>query len=567
MCLTEFYRRTATPMLRLSTDWSICDINQACRNLIENADEIFSGKRFLEFLTAEDQKNLQDWRFASSLQGGEQHLSIATYLHLPDGGPQPAHISLYRGDKADVLVVLDRRRINLETTKSQPLVSPHDPVTGLVNRTILHDRMEHALYRCERDHSTFALLIIGLRRFREFNYTYGHRNGDRLLQKVAERLTSCVRKSDTIARYGGARFAILLEGLQNKTTVPKLVNKVLDVMAPAFHLNGYETFLTTHIGISLFPEDGNNVETLTKHAETAMHYAREEGRRRYRFFSHEMEITAPRRLQLKNALQKAQLRGEFEIYYQPQLEMEQGLVTGVEALLRWDVPGVGLVGPDDFIPILEETGQIVPIGYWVLQQACKQVEEWRRVYHLPRLHLAVNISPSQVIEEDFIPTLQQILKITALPPEFLELEITENCLVKDRCKVTLILQSLAALGVRIVIDDFGTGYSSLAYLKHFPVHGVKLDRSFVQGIPENREDKAITFATLALAKNLGLQVTAEGVEYSHQYHFFNETRYENMRLQGFLIAHPMPARDFGRWHNFNLPQLLQQMQTQLSLSC
>jgi len=566
MCLIQFYWHTATPMVRLTSDWQICDANQAFQDLLKNDPRISNGHSFLDLLPQKNLETLKDWRFLAGHKG-ERQISLATQLNLSNGNVQPTQLSIYLGETNDILVVLDRRRINLEATQPPQILSPQDPVTGLVNRIILHDRMEHALYRCERDGSTFALLIIGLRRFREFNYTYGHRNGDLLLQKVAERLTQCVRKSDTIARYGGARFAVLLEGLHNKTTIPKLVSKVLDTMAPAFHLSGYETFLTTHIGISLFPEDGNSVENLTKHAETAMHYAREEGRRGYRFFSRDMEITAPSRLQLKNALQKAQIQGDFSIFYQPQLDIEQGLVTGVEALLRWEVPGVGMVAPDDFIPILEETGQIVPVGYWVLQQACEQVEEWRRLYHLPWLQVAVNISPSQVMEEDFLATLQQILKSTGLPPDALELEITETCLVKDRSKMTLILQSLATLGIRIVIDDFGTGYSSLAYLKHFPVHGVKLDRSFVQGIPENREDKAITYATLALAKNLGLQVTAEGVEHSHQYHFFNENHCSDMRIQGFLLSRPMPGREFIKWHNLSLPQILQQMQNLRNVSC
>jgi diguanylate cyclase (GGDEF)-like protein/PAS domain S-box-containing protein len=418
----------------------------------------------------------------------------------------------------------------------------HDALTGLPNRLLFLDRIDHAIQRASRTDGQFAILFIDLDRFKNVNDTLGHHTGDLLLVAMAERIRKRLRAEDTLARLGGDEFTVLMESLaggqENPHLAAQLAHDLINTMAQPFQVAGHDLFHSASIGISLFPQDGQDAETLVKHADTAMYRAKDAGRNGFQFYTRELSVAALQRFSLEAALHTALERGEFELYYQPQLEMRSGRVVSMEALIRWNHPNMGMVAPDQFIPLAEETGLILPIGAWVLETACREA---LKCAHLctNRLTIAVNLSVTELERGNPVQHVARVLARTGLPPACLELEITESSAMRRGEESLAVLRELAALGVRLSIDDFGSGYSNLGYLKRLPVSSLKIDRLFVRELPDDAEDATIARAIIGLAHALNLQVVAEGVETSAQRDFLTLAGCDVM--QGYLIGRPMPS--------------------------
>jgi diguanylate cyclase (GGDEF)-like protein len=419
----------------------------------------------------------------------------------------------------------------------------YDTLTGLPNRSLWINRAEQALALARRNHTCVGVLFLDLDNFKKVNDTLGHPTGDRLLSAAAERLSRCLRDEDVLARLGGDEFVVLLPQLPRAEDAATVARKLIASLATPFDMDGQELTVSTSIGIALAPDNGTDVDVLLKHADTAMYDAKNEGRNDFRFFTPDMNSRAYARLMLENALRRAIERNELFLEYQPQWEMPGKRLIGVEALVRWDSPDRGRVAPGEFIPLAEETGLIHAIGDWVLHEAARQQAAWRDA-GLPALTVAINISALQFRRPGFIDRLQHALTHWDIPPSSIELEITESALMQPSCETEQQFATLSKLGVGLALDDFGTGYSSLSYLKRLPLTRLKIDRSFVEDLPGDPEDAAIATATLSIARDLGLDVVAEGVETEAQRDFLLERQCRVM--QGYLLARPQAAGDITR---------------------
>jgi len=423
-------------------------------------------------------------------------------------------------------------------------LATHDSLTGLHNRAYLADRME-TLFASEGADEVglvrAAVLFVDLDHFKKVNDSAGHTAGDALLRTAAHRLGQCVDPGDSLARVGGDEFVIVITRSDRVANVAMLAQQVLDAIAAPFEVAGNEYCLGASIGISLLPEDGRDAATLMRNADSAMYHAKQRGRHNFQFFTVELSQSLQRRVTIEQSLRHALAAGELILVYQPIVDSAGGRTVGAEALLRWHSSELGDVPPAEFIPLAEETGVIIPIGDWVLETACAQMAEWRRTI-APDLVIAVNLSPRQ-FREGLVERIALCLSRASLEPDALELEITEGLLISDSDTVLPMLTSLTRMGVRISIDDFGTGYSSLAYLKRFPLHNLKVDRSFVVGLPEHRDSVAITQAVVAMAHSLGMSVTAEGVETPEQGAFLCSAGCD--RQQGFLFGRPLEAASYA----------------------
>jgi diguanylate cyclase (GGDEF)-like protein/PAS domain S-box-containing protein len=417
----------------------------------------------------------------------------------------------------------------------------HDSLTGLPNRNLLHDRLTHAITR--RREGVLAVLFLDLNRFKLINDSYGHDVGDELLKEVATRITACLRAEDTVARLGGDEFVVLLEDLPGSDAAAQAAGKIAARLSAPVVIGGRELPLGASIGIALHPRDGDSAQDLLKNADSAMYRAKEEGRGSFCFFSGEMNARAVSRLTLENDLRRALDQGELEVFYQPQVAMADGTLLGAEALVRWRHPVKGLVSPVDFIPVAEETGLIVALGEQVLRAACRQIVAWAESGRAPVM-VAVNLSARQFRQPDLVTTIALILEETGAAPARLELEITESVAMLDADSAIAALRQLRAMGISLAIDDFGTGYSSLSYLKRFPIHRLKIDRSFIQNIPDDNDDTAIVRAIAAMAGSLKLELLAEGVETEAQRRFLESAGCTV--AQGYLFGRPMPAAEFKR---------------------
>jgi len=412
----------------------------------------------------------------------------------------------------------------------------HDPLTGLPNRTLLIDRLNQLLTRSQWNKRSVAVLFLDLDHFKRINDTLGHEVGDLLLKKVAERLTPGLRGGDTVARIGGDEFVLILSDVATSDDIAKVCQKIIDALAKPVELESQQLFITASIGISVFPNDGQDAETLLKNADTAMYRAKDQGRNNYQHYSPAMNVRALERLALESSLHKALDQGEFQLNYQPQVDSMTERIVGIEALVRLQRADRSLVAPARFIPLAEETGLIVPIGKWVLRTACAQNKAWQAA-GFPPLRVAVNISARQIQQRDLLDTVRETLKETGLDPRYLEMELTESII--QRTETIKILFELKDLGVQISIDDFGTGYYSLSYLKRLPINSLKIDQSFVREVTSDAEARAIVTAIVTLAHSLKLKVIAEAVETREQLEFLRTVECDE--IQGYFFSKPLPG--------------------------
>jgi diguanylate cyclase (GGDEF)-like protein/PAS domain S-box-containing protein len=417
-----------------------------------------------------------------------------------------------------------------------------DELTGLPNRTMFMHTLQRAFSLAQRRSKQFALFFIDLDRFKNINDSLGHEAGDRLLQDVARRLRHHLRESDTVARLGGDEFVVLVEDCADARELNAIAQNILNALGRPYTLSGREYHVTGSIGISSYPADGLDPASLLKNADIAMYLAKDRGKNNFQFYSAQQNAHSFERLALESALRHALERREFALHYQPKIDIASNRIVGVEALLRWNHPDLGVVTPNQFIPLAEETGLIVPIGRWVLRTACAQSAAWRSD-GLPGIRIAVNLSARQFSDDGLIADIADALAEAALPPEGLELEITESMVMHNPERAVGTLSRLRELGIAVSIDDFGTGYSSLGYLKRFPIDNVKIDRSFIKDLPHDTDDAAITRAVIAMAKSLRIRVVAEGVETREQLEFLRA--HECDECQGYFVSRPLPPAEFA----------------------
>ena len=525
----------------MDTAHRIVDANRACTAMTGFALAHLRGQRFCEALHAPEQgPRISDDICASIERSGEWQGEGE--LLRADGGRFPAWQSITAVRAPDGSV---RHYIGMFSDISAQRVAEerirhlahHDALTDLPNRTLLNDRLGVAMDHARRSGQPLALLFIDLDRFKYVNDTLGHPLGDRLLQAVAQRLHAVVREGDTLARLGGDEFVVLVEGLAGPEGAEQVARKLLQTLQQPVVLDGHELFIGGSIGISLFPQDGDTIEALVRCADSAMYRAKDAGRNTFRFHTREQASRSRERFELEHGLRHAVERGELRLLYQPQADCSSGALVGVEALVRWEHPERGTITPDRFIPLAEEIGLICHIGEWVLNTACSQARTWEREGR--PLRMAVNLSGQQISTDGLVDVVRGALERSGLSPRLLELEITEGHILKrvEHCIDTL--HELKGLGLTLAIDDFGTGHSSLSYLKRLPVDRLKIDRSFVEGVPADRDDTAIVATILAMARNLGLAVIAEGVETEAQLRHLSAAHCDE--YQGYVLGRPMPA--------------------------
>ncbi len=416
-------------------------------------------------------------------------------------------------------------------------LASHDSLTHLPNREMFNELLRHAIEAACRHERRFAVLFIDLDRFKVINDSLGHDAGDMLLVEIAGRLRGALRASDVVARLGGDEFVVILEETAERDDVERIARDLLIVLGQPLQLSGHECHTTASVGIAMYPSDGGDAQTLTKNADMAMYLAKEDGKNGFRFFTRDVKTQSIERLTLETALRRALERDQFALHYQPKVDMATGQITGVEALLRWTHPELGVLSPMQFIPLAEETGLIVPIGRWVLREACAQNMAWQRRGLRP-VSMAVNLSPRQFADEHLLQDVDEALASSGMSPELLQLEVTESMVMRNVSRAIRVLDAIQSRGIRLAIDDFGTGYSSMSLMKQFPIDTIKIDRSFVRDLPNDAEDQAIAQAIISMGKALGMTVIAEGVETVEQQAFLRSHACDEM--QGYLFSKPLP---------------------------
>ena len=446
------------------------------------------------------------------------------------------------GELTGVVIVFHDVSFSKAMATKMAHLAQHDFLTNLPNRVLLNDRIAQAITLANRHHTQFALLFLDLDNFKHINDSLGHATGDKLLQSVTQRLKDCVRESDTVSRQGGDEFVILLAENKNSNDAAVSAQKILDELKAAHHVGKHQLHISTSIGISVYPADGLDAETLLKNSDTAMYFAKDKGRNNYQFFIAEMNTRAVERLIIQSNLGQAIEKQQLVLHYQPKVNIHTKEITGVEALLRWQHDEWGEVFPDIFVPVAEDSGLIIPIGRWVLRHACMQAKSWQNKGLAP-ITMAVNISAQEFLQKDFVESVRAALIETRLQPQFLELEITESVLMKDTEAARKTLHQLKQLGVILAVDDFGTGYSSLSYLQRLPIDVLKIDQSFVQNIESAEDDGIIVSAIISMANSLNLRVIAEGIENANQLAFLKA--HHCQEGQGYFFGHPLKAEQFS----------------------
>ena len=434
-------------------------------------------------------------------------------------------------------------RANEELTNALATIqdmATHDSLTGLPNRASLSVTLQHAVAKAHRGKSGLAVFFLDLDNFKSINDTLGHPTGDQLLREIARRVRACIRDSDLVARLGGDEFVVMVETVPDRAGLQLLAEKILAAVSELMQLGGHGVKITASVGIAVFPDDGKDVSALLANADMAMYRAKALGRNRISEYSAELGENAVERFEIEKGLRLGLENNEFHLYYQPKMEFSSGKMQGVEALIRWHHPTLGVLGPNRFIPIAESSNFIIPLGKWVIEQACRQSRIWRDA-KLPRFSIAVNLSANQLADQALVQCVAEALRVSGADPAMIELEITESAVMKNMDEAVTRLKALRALGVRLSIDDFGTGYSSLAYLKLLPVDILKVDRAFVKDLPHNGDDLAITRAVIAMAHGLSMKVVAEGVEEKHQFDSLLEEGCDE--FQGFYCRPAMQSHD------------------------
>ncbi|MGC5324510.1 putative bifunctional diguanylate cyclase/phosphodiesterase [Brevibacillus sp. SYSU BS000544] len=511
------------------------EINEAFSRLLGYTREEIIGKEVFQLATVEDRdvikqailSNSESVYEAIGLRKDNTTFDAELYAKIIEYEGGPARVSAIRDITA-----------RKQAEKQIHFMAYHDDLTGLANRKLFLEKLAQTIQSSKDQTSKFAVMFLDLDRFKVINDIFGHSSGDQLLKIVASRLVYTLPDDATIARLGGDEFTLMLLNIQNEEHAENTAKQILDVIGQPFEIAGRELAISASIGISTYPEGGYDVETLVKNADTAMYRAKDTGRNNYQFYTTAMDAQAFERLAMEQDLRKAIERNELVLHYQPQVNIQTGQIVGVEALLRWTHPVHGMVSPAKFIPLAEDTQLIIPIGEWVLRTACRQNKQWQEAGYPPK-RVAVNLSANQFQQTNLVEVVANVLEETQLEPKYLELEITESIAMQNVEHVINTLQQLTQLGIEISMDDFGTGYSSLNYLKHFPIHRLKIDQSFVHDINFDPLDAAIATSIIAMAHSLGLNVIAEGVETEEQLSFLQEKNCDEM--QGYYFSRPLPV--------------------------
>jgi len=518
-------------------------VNQAWRNAMGYNLEDLAGKTLYD-LVPEDRRKLLSEELKSLAAGGRVNL-LETVFRTRNGNDVVVEGNLNctpESATARAAIwgicrdVTERKEIQRQLFN----LAHYDTLTGLPNRVLFVDRLQQTKAQTQRRNQLMAVAFLDLDRFKVINDTLGHPVGDKLLIEVAERLNNGVRQVDTVARIGGDEFVVVLGNLKEQSDVERVVTKLMSLLAQPYTIEQHELFITCSIGISLYPQDDEDLDNLIKKADLAMYAAKGKGTCSFSFYSREMDEHAHKRFVLENGLRKAIDRQEFLLYYQPKVDVLSGNITSMEALLRWAHPDLGIIAPAEFIPLAEDSGLIIPLGEWVLKEACRQNKQWQERGYF-NLRVAVNLSGHQLQHKDFIATVQRVLDETGLQPEYLELEITETVIMQHPEYVVGVLCQVRDMGIHISIDDFGTGYSSLSHLKKFSVNTLKIDKSFVKDIDTNETDAAIASAIVSMGNSLNLRVVAEGVETEAQFTILQDTHCDE--VQGYLFSRPLPAAE------------------------
>ena len=539
----------------LDQDGHFTFINERIESLLGFSKEEIVGKHY-SFLVHHDDMEQAKYVFNERRIGTRAAKNIELRLKCKDDGKSrhfnnrtlPIELSamgMYTGDSQSsssytgtygVARDVTQRKIAEETINFQAY---HDLLTKLPNRALLRDRLSLAISQAKREDEKLAVMFLDLDRFKNINDSLGHMIGDELLQQVSMRLKECIRAADTLARFGGDEFTLMLPRLHNaRDDASKLANKITNILKQPFIVEGHELYVSASIGIALYPQDGTSIDTLIKHADVAMYHVKGQGKNGYQFYSNEMNVPYLEKLSLDTGIHRALDNNEFSLVYQPQVNLRTGEIVGVEALLRWEHPEHGAISPSEFIPFAEESGLIIDIGYWVVKTACAELSRWRTA-GLPEIRMSINISACQLMEDNIVRNIINIMKDYDVPGSCIELEITENAIMDDMDSIIRKLQELSSHGITIAIDDFGTGYSSLSYLHKLPIHTLKIDRTFLKESRINKGDNTIINTIVAMAKGLSLNVIAEGVESQAQLEYLREI--DCSEAQGFLFGKPLAS--------------------------
>lgn len=526
-------------VLSLDLQGKILEVNPSVIRLTGYSRKDLVGKHFTRFITEDCKKDVH-FHFEEAIQGGSPVIEIGVKHklgHRIDFNMKSSPIIMDQSITGVYVIGKDITEWK-KTEQKMSHMAKHDELTGLPNRiyfnTLLSDTLEHAR---KKDHR-LAVLLINIDRFKNINDSLGYKNGDLLLKAIAKRLLTNKSEAEILSRIGGDEYILLVPYISSLDDVEIRCQKIIEWFVRPFYFEGYEFHITPSIGASTYPHDGKNLEELILHADTAMHRSKKQGKNQYQLYQVLNDLHTSSNLALENDMRKALDRGEFIVYYQPQLDMKTGQIIGVEALLRWEHPQLGMLPPIQFIPIAEETGMIVQIGKWVLETACRQNKKWHED-GFDHLRVSVNLSARQFHQDGFIDTIANVLSETGLDPSFLDLEITESMAMNNVELMFKKMKILTEMGIHFSIDDFGTGYSSLSYLKQFPLKCLKIDKSFVSEITDNSNDSAIVSAIIAMAKKLNLNVIAEGVENQMQLNTLYDLGCNQM--QGYLFSRPQPA--------------------------
>ncbi|MGZ5571269.1 MAG: sensor domain-containing protein [Usitatibacter sp.] len=522
-------------------DGIITDCNDAILRLTGYSHDELVGSEIIKHVVPERREEALDVLRRGLESAYESEILAKDGTRIPvefEGRVMPFNGKVYR-----LSMVRDIRRRRASQARID-FLAHHDLLTGLPNRALLHDRLEFILEAAKRRGTQAAVLFIDLDNFKTVNDSLGHVAGDALLKVIAERIPKALRSVDVVSRHGGDEFLVVLPELEGEQDPVPVAEKLLAVITEPMELEGQSISVSPSIGISVYPRDGATADALIKNADAAMYLAKERGRNNYQFFNESLSLAAYRALTLETRMREAIRDGAFVLHYQPQMRVDSGALTGLEALIRWPQRDGTFIPPNDFIPVAEQRGLIRPIGSWVLRQACRQNREWQRS-GLPRVPVAVNLSAIQFRQKNLVAEVAKVLDETGLDPQYLAFELTETMLMNDTAEMVRTLEGLKSLGVKLAIDDFGTGHSSLINLKRFPIDKLKIDRTFVRDTPEDADDVAITAAIIDLARNMGITSIAEGVDRPEQLDFLRSRGCEE--VQGYLFCRAMPPEDVALW--------------------